>query len=212
MAHVTTREKPQFRGLTPALRMKGSLVLFCSAPVGTVLAEDSACVPPCGRAALDRGSAPDHGWDRGTPGLGGGSSRTGCGVQPPPRSKQLLCTDAAQRALLRARRCVPVISLAASWCSPALITLPLPSVCLSPLHPVHPHPLTLSMVLSVAASTPFPAARSLAPPFISPMILFSAISESAGCPPGLEAACSPCAAPMGAAFSGPDPHRDVTVV
>lgn len=114
----------------------------------------------------------------------GGRSRSRCPSDRVPnicRAPMLL-----RRAFLIAHTGVPVTSLAASWCPAALITLPLASVCPSPLHPVHPHPVTQSVNGVICRSfhhhPPLPAARSLAPPFISPMILFSAISESAGSP------------------------------
>lgn len=63
-----------------------------------------------------------------------------------PTWANIWCTLVLLRgAFLVARRGVPVTSLAASWCPAALITLPLASVCPSPLHPVHPHPVTQSV-------------------------------------------------------------------
>lgn len=75
----------------------------------------------------------------------GGAAGQVVGCSPHSGANSSCAPMLLRGAFRRARRCVPVISLAASWCPPALITLPLPSVCLSPLHPVHPHPLTHSV-------------------------------------------------------------------
>lgn len=124
-----------------------------------------------------------------------------------PRWANIWCTLVLLRgAFLVARRGVPVTSLAASWCPAALITLPLASVCPSPLHPVHPHPVTQSVNGVICRSFhPLPGRpQPCTPIHFTHDLVLSYFRKRRPPPPGLEAARLPCTAPMGAALGGPE--------
>lgn len=100
--------------------------------------------------------------------------------------EHLVYTGAAQRSLSSSpeRRpsdepCSELVSRRAHHAAPGVrLSIPSPSCPSAPSYSV-----CKWCYLSQLPPPPRPPARSLAPPFISPMILFSAISESAGPPP-----------------------------
>lgn len=129
----------------------------------------------------------------------------------PPKSSSILLHLHLRGAFPKAWRGVPVTSLAASWCPRRAPPAAPASVCPSPLHPVHSHPISPSGTRChlVAASTPSPAPAASHPhPFHHDLVL-GYFGKHRGSPPSSR---PPPVHPLGAALGGPEPPREVAVV